>query len=71
VEKTLGYTKDDYQRAIEFALNYPSTISPYYYDRYSDRYIVDILETGWQNMYVEGFLVRSCLKWKGIKKWAE
>jgi len=65
----MGYTKDDYQHAIEFALNYPPKVGPYHYDIHKDIYIVDILDTGWYNINVEGCFVRSCLTWKGIKSW--
>ena len=65
----MGYTKDDYQQAIEFALNYPPKVGPYYYDISKDIYIVDILDTGWYNIAVQGHFVRSCLTWKGMKNW--
>jgi hypothetical protein len=65
----MPYTKYDYEKAIEFALNYPPEIGPYYYNIDKDLYIMQGLDGGWYNIKLQGSFVRSCLKWKGIKKW--
>lgn len=67
----MTYTKDDYQQAVEFALNYPSEVGSYYYDMHMDLYNVDYMEGGWYSAILQGSFVRSCLKWKGIKKWVK
>lgn len=65
----MSYTKHDYEKAIEFALNYPPEIGPYYYSTDKDLYSMCVLVDGWYNINLQGSFVRSCLKWKGIKKW--
>jgi len=65
----MEYTKEDYQKAIEFALNYPSNIIRWHYSYGSDIYGVIVADIGYQTVKLEGQFVRSCLKWKGIKKW--
>jgi hypothetical protein len=68
----MKYTEHDYEKAIEFALNYPSKIERYHYNRYYDIYTMTVIDDGfhWHNVNLQGSFVRSCLKWKGIKQWS-
>jgi hypothetical protein len=63
------YTPDDYIKAIQFALNYPPDVKLRKYDMYKDIYKVSVLDGGWYDLHLTGSFVRSCLNWKGIKKW--
>lgn len=63
------YTDKDYIEAIKFALNYPPEVRLLKYDMHKDIYKVRILDGGWYHMNLQGDFVRSCLKFKGIKKW--
>ena len=63
------YVEKDYKKAIEFALNYPPKVMAYYYDQYKDIYKVQLLDDGMYTIKLTGSFVRSCLKWKGIKRW--
>lgn len=63
------YTEQDYLDAINFALNYPDKYHLSYYSEGKDIYTVHYLEGGWYIINLQGKFVRSCLKWKGIKKW--
>ncbi len=63
------YTAEDYKKAIEFALNYPPRIRLYRYNMEKDIYQVTLFDEGWYNIKLMGSFVRSCLKWKGVKRW--
>ena len=63
------FVKEDYYNAIDFALNYPRAFKLVEYDSDKDIYIVLVLDGGWYTVNLLGKFVRSCLKWKGIKKW--
>jgi hypothetical protein len=65
----MNYIQEDYQKAIEFALNYPSEVKKFHYNIHKDIYDVILFDAGWYNIKLNGEFVRSCLKWKGIKKW--
>lgn len=65
----MTYTQEDYQKAIEFALNYPPEVKPFHYNIHKDIYGVILMDGGWYNIKLEGKFVRSCLTWKGIKQW--
>ena len=65
----MKYTDEDYQRAIEFALNYPPKVMAYHYNIQKDIYKVQLMDNGIYTINLLGNFVRSCLKWKGIKKW--
>jgi hypothetical protein len=65
------YTDKDYLDAIKFVLNYPAEVELRKYDMYKDIYKVSYLEGGWYDMNLEGKLVRSALKYKGVKAWTE
>jgi len=66
------YTDQDYIDAIKFALNYsndpPLTFS---YNEDKDQFKTTVFDGGWITFRLEGFFVRSCLKYKGIKKWIQ
>ena len=66
------YTDEDYINAIKFGLNYPldkdMPIS-YSYKEDKDIYKIVVFDGGWVTFRLDGFYVRSCLKYKGIKKW--
>lgn len=64
------YTQDDYIKAIQFALNYPPDVTLRKHDIYKDIYKVTVFDQGWYDFNLQGDFVRSCLKWKGIKKWS-
>lgn len=66
---TSQYSKQDYGNAILFALNYPEQISNVKYDKDLDVWTIDVLDFGWYEVVLYGFLIRSCLKWNGIKQW--
>jgi hypothetical protein len=66
-----NYINADYKRAIEFALNYPPEVLDFYYDEYKDIFKVRLLDEGMYTIKLTGSYVRSCLSWKGIKKWKE
>jgi hypothetical protein len=63
------YTKKDYRDAINFALNYPPDFDLVKHDLIKDLYRVYVFDGGWYDINLCGYYVRSCLKWKGIKKW--
>lgn len=63
------YTQEDYLNACKFALNYPVEVELRKYDMHKDIYKCLVMDGGWYDVNLEGSLVRSCLKWKGIKKW--
>lgn len=65
----MRYTEKDYQEAIEFAFNYPPEIMKWKYIDDDDNYDVILLDGGIYNIKLQGFFVRSCLKWKGKKQW--
>ncbi len=64
------YTKLDYIDALDFGLNYPAQGFDYlYYDDQKDLFYVLVRDNGLYNTSLQGFFVRSCLKWKGHKQW--
>ena len=66
------YTDNDYIAAIKFALNYPQSRDiplTYSYKDDKDIFKVTIMDGGWTTFRLDGFFVRSCLKWKGPKQW--
>ena len=64
------YDESDYLEAIKFALNYPPKVLPdYYYSVAKDVYVVDLFDDGGYRVRLMGSFVRSCIKWKGVKKW--
>jgi hypothetical protein len=63
------YSKTDYKNAIDFALNYPPDYHLIKYDSDKDLFDVEIFDEGWYRMNLDGYFVRSCLNWKGEKKW--
>ena len=66
----MKYTKKDYRKAVEFALNYPRALDMADYDEEKDLFPVLALDHfGWHQVNLEGRFVRNCLKWQGIKKW--
>jgi hypothetical protein len=66
------YTDQDYQKAIKFALNYDRDLPlTYSYKADKDEYKVVFMDNGWYTFRLDGFFVRSCLKWKGKKQWCD
>jgi len=63
------YTREDYKNSIDFALNYPPEYDLIEYDSEKDLFRVYVFDNGWYDMYLEGFFVRSCLRWKGKRQW--
>ena len=64
------YTQNDYIKAIKFALNYDKDLPlNYSYKEDKDIYKVTLMDGGWYTVRLDGFFVRSCLKWKGKKQW--
>jgi len=63
------YTKKDYRGAINFGLNFPPDFDLVKHDIEKDLYRVYVFDGGWYDINLHGYYVRSCLKWKGIKKW--
>ena len=69
MKEKIMYTKEDYREAINFALNYPPDFDLVKHDEEKDLYRVYVFDAGWYDINLEGYYVRSCLKWKGIRKW--
>jgi hypothetical protein len=66
------YNDQNYLDAIGFALNYPPDYNLTKYDIIKDIFKVDVFDGGWYSgIRLQGSFVRSCLKWKGIKKWKQ
>lgn len=67
------YTDQDYQNAIKFALNYSDRDLPltYSFNEEKDIYKVTLMDGGWYTFRLDGFFVRSCLKWKGKRQWCD
>lgn len=65
----MDFTKKDYTEAIRFALNFPDDYRLVKYDMYKDIYIVEVMDGGWWTVRLEGKFVRSCLNFKGVKRW--
>ena len=66
------YNDKDYKNAIAFALNFPSDYRLVKYDFDKDIYKVDVFDYGWYcDIKLQGSFVRSCLKYKGHKKWIQ
>lgn len=65
------YKEQDYKDAINFALNYPPSFKMLDYDNEKDICNVDVFDYGWYNINLNGSFVRSCLHWKGKKKWTQ
>ena len=65
----MNYQKEDYQKAVEFAMNYPEQTILEGYDEFSDMYKLTVFDAGWYNIKLTGRFVRSCLKWPGVKQW--
>ena len=65
----MSYTDQDYLDAINFVLNYPPDFRFLKYDMYKDLFKVDVFDGGWYcNLKLQGSLIRSALKYKGVKK---
>lgn len=66
------YTDQDYTNAIKFALNFPQDRDiplTYSYNEDKDIYKCTVMDRGWYTVKLQGFFVRSCLKWNGKKEW--
>jgi len=63
------YTIVDYEDAINFALNYPDNFEFVEYYPDSDLYEMQVFDNGWWHIKLDGYYIRSCLKWKGKKVW--
>jgi hypothetical protein len=64
------YDQENYNNAIDFALNYPPEYNLIVYESDRDIFVVDVFDAGWYTMHLEGKFVRSCLRWKGKKQWS-
>ena len=68
------HTTIDYTNAIKFALNNPIKRDipiSHSYNEDNDIFKVVDMDGGWVNFKLNGFYVRSCLKWRGIKQWKQ
>jgi len=67
----MTYTKEDYHKAIEFALNYPPEVRTFHYDMNNDLFVIELLETDGivHRVKLQGWFIRKCLKWSGKRSW--
>ncbi len=69
LQETGQFSREEYTKAIEFALNYPPKVHNWVYKYGKDIFKVLLFDEGFYEINLDGQFVRSCLKWQGLKKW--